>query len=659
MFTFPVIEGNPDLLLLETNSIVLSKSFAKKIFGDIDPIGKSISSASGFQFIVTGIAENPPTNTKFKFDALLPVDHFTTKNNFYFAWDRGPEFETYVKIKNNVNPESLNSKFLSFFDTYIKDEDTNGYLQPIKDMHLHSSKLTYVDNAKRYSEIVLFAFISFFILFIAIINYVNLSTARSVKRAKEVGIKKVVGASRSELIRQFFTESYLVVMTSIILALILMEVILPSINDLLDEQLSLYNIGYQNGLLILLVFFIVAGSLSAFYPALFLSSFKPVKVLKGVHSANGKSIFRNGLVVFQFVISSILISCTIYSVQQLNFIENKNPGYMRENLLVVDLKSKILRQKHEIIKNEILTLAGVLNVAASSDYPGYDFTANGYKPEGMNDFILIKLLEVDPDYIKTMGMKIIEGRGFSNELVSDEKKYIINKTLADRLNWDKAVGKIISRDGKHSIIGVIDDFHFKSLQAKIEPLLLTIRAYDNYNYWFLNIKLDGNNNAATLKAIEGIMKATDETQTFNYVFMDEHYKQVYKPEIKFSKLFKLFSFLAIFIACLGLFGLAAYTAEQRTKEIGIRKVLGATPKQMLGLLSKQYFIIIILANTIAIPFAYYLLQSWQKGYAYHKSTTASLFVVTVLINLLIAAIIIYVQSVKTTLQNPVESLKCE
>lgn len=659
IFNFPLFEGNPKSVLSASNSIVLSKSFAKKIFGDIDPIGKSIRSLSGFDLMVTGIADDAPSNTMFQFDVIAPVNLFVEKGNFTFSWDGGPEFNIFVKLKANINPESLNSKFSSFFDKYLTDSKRNGYLQAIKDIHLHSSHFAFTNNEKRYSEIILFAIISIFILFIAIINYVNLSTARSIERAKEVGIKKVVGASRLVLIRQFFAESYLIVLFSVFLALILIEIFLPYINGLLNEKLSLYDGKTHSVLLILTAFFIVVGSLSAFYPAIFLSSFKPIKVLKGGQSAKGKSRFRIGLVIFQFIISSILISGTIYSVQQLDFILNKDRGYNQQHLAAIYLSSKVLRQKQNILKNEVLNLSGVVNASASSNYPGYGFTANGYLPEGFSDYMLIKLLEVDPDYFKTMEMKIIEGRGFSSELSSDEDKYIINETLAKKLNWSNALGKTIFRNGKHDVIGVIEDFHFNSLQSKIEPLIITIRAYNNYNYRILNVKLDGKNNNGVLKEIERIFKNTDQSQLFNYTFLDAQYKEIYSSEISFSKLFQLFSFLAIFIACLGLFGLASYTAEQRTKEMGIRKVLGASSKGLLLLLSKQYFYIILIANSIAIPLTIYLLQSWQNNYAYHVKTSIFLFLVTILISFIIAAFIVIMLSVKATSQNPVNALKYE
>lgn len=658
-FHFPLIEGDPKTVLHQSNSIILSSSFAKKIFGDVNPIGESLISLSGYNLMVIGVAEDPPSNTRFQFDVIAPIQLLVSKGNYYLKWDGGPEFDTYVKLHANVNPEDLNSKFLKFFDKYMDDDRQNGYLQAMNDIHLHSSHFTWTDHEKRYSEIVLFAIISIFILFIAIINYVNLSTARSIERAKEVGIKKVVGASRFVLIRQFFAESYLIVLFSIFFALILIEIFLPYINNLLNEQLSLYDEESHNVILILAGFFIIVGSLSAIYPALFLSSFKPIKVLKGGHSAKGKSKLRIYLVIFQFIISSILVSTTIYSIQQLDYILNKERGYKQENLVSIYLSSKQLREKQKVMKNEILNLSGVLNVAASSESPGYDFTANGYLPEDYSDYILIKLLEVDPDYFETMEMNIVEGRGFSGELNTDESKYVINETLSKMLNWENAIGKNIDRDGKHSVIGVLEDFHFNSLQSKIEPLIMTVKAYNEYNYRMLNVRLDGKNNTKVLKEIERIFLKTDQTQLFDYTFLDAQYKEIYSSEISFSKLFQLFSFLAIFIACLGLFGLASYTAEQRTKEIGIRKVLGATPKSLLVLLSKQYFLVIIIANIIAIPITIYLLQSWQNNYAYHINTSVYLFLITILINFLIAASIVFMLSVKAATQNPVDSLKYE
>ena len=658
MFKFPLIKGNPDYILQENNAIVLSSSFAEKMFGDTDPIGKTIASLYGDDFIVRGIAFDPPTNTKFKFDGIMPIGNFVGDGS-NFGWNGGPEFDTYVKIKKNVDPEKLNSKFLSFFDKYISGGEKNGYLQPLKDMYFHSSKFSYSDNDKHYEEVILFAMISFFILFIAIINYINLSTARSVKRAKEVGIKKVVGASRSALIRQFFAESYIVVLISILLALIFVEVFLPGINTFFNYNLSLYNLGAQNIFLILILFFIVVGSLSALYPALFLSSFNPEKVLKGVLSAKRKSYFRSGLVIFQFVISSILISCTLYSVQQLNFIRNKPLGYSRDNVMVLKLTSKI-RKKHKLIKDEILNIPGVLNVSASSGYlSNSGFNGDRCLPEGMNDAINVRFLEADPDYIKTMGIKIIEGRDFSKDLITDQNNCIINKTLAEKIGWDDPINKKMGTFlGDLKIIGVLDDFHFKSLQSKIEPLVLTCNEF--LGFFWLNLKLSDNSNKnLIIQELEKVIKKVDQSQPLIYSFLNDEYEHIYYPELKFGKIFQLFSFLAIFIACLGLFGLVAYTAEQRTKELGVRKVFGASSRQMLALLAKQYFKIILIANAIAIPVVIYLIQSWQHNYAYFVPITINLFVITILANFFIAAIIIYLQSVKATTQNPVDLLRYE
>ena len=658
MFKFPLIEGNPDYVLQENNAIILSSKFARKIFGDIEPVGKTITSIYGDVFIVSGIALDPPTNTKFKFEGIMPIGNFVGDGS-NFSWRGGPEFDTYVKIKKNVDPEKLKLKFLSFFDKYISGSETNGDLQPLKDMYFHSSRFSYSENDKHYEETILFAIISFFILFIAIINYVNLSTARSVKRAKEVGIKKVVGANRSALIKQFFAESYFIVLISILLALIFVEVFLPGINNFFNYKLSLYNLGSKNVILILILFFIVVGSLSALYPALFLSSFKPEKVLKGVLSAKRKSYFRSGLVVFQFVIASILISCTLYSVQQLNFIRNKPLGYNRNNLMVVKLTPSI-RKKHEILKAELLNIPGIVDVSASSGYVSNSgFNGDHCKPEGKTNAINVRFLEADPDYIRTMGMNIVEGREFSNDLATDKDNCIINETLANMINWDDPINKKLGTFlGDKKIIGVLDDFHFRSLQSKIEPLVLTCNEFLGF-YW-LNIKLGENSNSSLMiEEVEKTIKKIDQSQPLIYSFLSDKYELVYYPEIKFGKIFQLFSFLAIFIACLGLFGLVAYTAQERTKEMGVRKVFGSSSGQLLAMLARDYFKIIIVANSIAIPVAIYLILSWQNNYAYFVPITITLFGMTILINFIIAICIIYLQSVKATTQNPVDLLRYE
>ncbi len=660
LFNFPLIEGYANTVLQGLNSVVLSETLAKKIFGDLNPIGRSINTQSDQTLIVTGIVKNPPANTKFQFEALAPIDVFVNSYHYNFSWDGGPEFDTYVKLYQSTNADLLKTKFAAFFEKHNKGSEQDGYLQPLTEMHLHSSNMAYTDNEQRYSEVILFAVIAVFILLIAIINYVNLSTSRSIERAKEVGIKKVVGANRMALIRQFFAESYIVVLISIFIALILVEIFLPHINHLLNKNLNLYHGNAIHFILMLPCFFILVGGLSAIYPALYLSSFNPIKVLKGGLSSKAKSKLRTGLVVFQFTIAAVLISITIYSLQQMNYILKKDRGYEQKNLVAVMMNSEQVRDKFKVIKSEILNLPGVLNVAASSNYPGYDFTANGYTPEEYTEPILIKLLKVDYDYFNTMDMKIMEGRGFSDNMKADEYRFVINETLAKMLNWKNPIGKTIKRNAnKYTVIGVVKDFHFNTLQKAIEPLIITVQTSKYFSYFVLNVRLDGKNNANVLEEIEAIMKKTDQTQVFDYVFLDAQHKDIYASEYSFSRLFQLFSLLAICIACLGLFGLAAYTAEQRIKEIGIRKALGASTKSLLIMLFKQYLYILLLGNIIAAPLVIYAVRSWQNNYAYFINMQVVVFVFSFIISLVIAASIVLMISRRVIYQNPVNALKCE
>ena len=660
LFNFPVVNGSKENALLDKSSVVLTETKAIAIFGENDPIGRTIRTLSGHQFIVTAIVEDPPPNTMFQFEALMTVDFFENSWHYNFSWVSGPEFNTFIKLKENQSENVVNEKLKPFFSTYVTEEVLDGYLQPIGDIHLHSSGFDFTDGAKRYSEIVLFALIAVFILIIAIINYINLSTARSMERAKEVGIKKIVGANRALLIRQFFAESYLLVFFSIFLALIFVEVFLPYVNLVLQEQLSLYQEDLWKIATIIISFFLIVGGLSAVYPAMYLSSFNPSKVLKGGLSSKAKTKLRTTLVVFQFLIASVLISVTLYSIRQMSFIMNKDKGYNEDNMIAVVLNSAQLRDNYEVIKGELMKLPGVVNAAASSNYPGYGFTANGYTPEGYNDPILIKLLKTDENYFETMEMEIVQGRSFSENLKADEFKFVINETLARQLGWKNAVGKTIKRnDNKYTVIGVVKDFHFNTLQKEIEPLILSVRTSKYFNYFVMNIRLSGINNSVTLNQIEKILKRTDQSQVFDYVFLNNLKNDIYSFERSFSKIFQLFSILAICIACLGLYGLAAYTAEQRIKEIGIRKALGASSVQLMKALSAQYLYILVLANAIALPIVIYAINSWQSNYAYFVQLRIVDFAISFLISMIIAASIVFVISRKVIDRNPVEALKYE
>ena len=660
VFSFEMFQGDFLNALKDPTSLVLTESKAKAIFGSENPMGKTVRSLSGDNFVVRGIIQDPPANTKFQFEAIASVDYFKDSYFYNFSWNGGPEFNTFVKLHKNTNVKDLTSKFKSFFEKHNKDEVQDGYLQPVRDMHLHSSGLDFSDGEKRYSEVILFAVIALFILFIAIINYINLSTARSMERAKEVGIKKVVGAHRLILIRQFFAESYLLVLLSVFLALIFVEIFLPYVNIVLKENLSLYMRSSINVVVILIQFFIIVGGLSAIYPAIYLSSFNPIKVLKGGMSSKAKSKLRTVLVVFQFLIASVLISVTLYSVRQLTFILSKDKGYSDENVVVVRLNSLELRNNYKDIKGEMESIPGIVKTSASSAYPGYGFTANGYVPEGYTDYILIKLLRIDEDYFETMGMEITKGRAFSENLKAEQNKFIINETLVRQLGWKDPIGKTISRNGKkYTVIGVVKDFHFSSLQQKIEPLIISVEVGKYFEYFNLNIKINENNQTETINEIEKIMLRMDESRIFEHFYLDSLKDNVYAQERSFNRLFQLFSILAICIACLGLYGLAAYTAEQRIKEIGIRKALGASVSNLLLILSSQYFNVLIISNAIAIPLVVYLIQSWQDNYAYFVSISYLDFLISFFISMLIAAGIVGFISKKVIKQNPVEALKYE
>ncbi|HEX9974328.1 MAG TPA: ABC transporter permease [bacterium] len=658
MLSFPFIKGDPKTALKDKNSIVITENMAKKYFGDEDPMGKVLKILE--DFTVTGVIKNIPENSHFHFDCIFPIEIMESFWETNFDDWRAIRFYTYLQLGKNNSGEMVSQKIANVVRDHLPSSNTKIYLQPLRDVHLRSDFEWDLDNYAQGSMtyIYIFTLVAFCILLLACINFMNLSTARSMQRAKEVGMRKVSGAQRSDVIKQFFGESILLTFIALFLALILTELILPVFNNLSGKQLSLEffnNFGFLIGLLgIALLTGIISGS----YPAIFLSRFHPAEVLKGVShwSTNRGTSLRKILVIFQFALTTILIIGTTVIYNQVNYIRNKNLGFNRDHIITFGSH----HMNYEPFKNELLKNPNILSMTQSQAPNLQPWGVIGFNWEGQTPDqkdIMLYPVQVDYDYLKTFNIKMAEGRFFSKEFSTDATQaVVINETAAKVLGMKSPLGKKISHEQlQGTIIGVIKDFHQSSLHNQIEPLIFHIPE----EFHLICAKLNSKNISKTLALIEKTWKKFVPNYPFTYEFLDKTIDNQYKAEQKISTIFKYFTILAIFIACLGLFGLASFMTEQRTKEIGIRKVLGASISGILFLLTREFTKWVLFANLIACPIAYLAMNKWLQNFAYRINLGVWIFVLSAVIALIVALVTVGYQAIKAALANPVESLRYE
>ncbi|UCE42102.1 MAG: ABC transporter permease [Candidatus Aminicenantes bacterium] len=665
MFTFPLLEGDPQTVLSDPQSIVLVESTALKYFGNENPIGKVLNINNEQDFTVAGVLRDIPENSTIQFDFLLP---FVRIEDFEKAWAVLDNwslsgFATYIQLEEKASSESLENKIAYYLQKHVPESEDVIYLQAFKNLHLFSSHVQFsIEGQGDITYVYIFSLVALFILVIASINFMNLATARSAKRAKEVGLRKVVGAKRAQLICQFFYESVGLAFLSLILAVVLVELFLPIFSNLSGKTLVLDFSSHIHIVIAILLMTLLTGFLSGTYPALFLSSLKPVQVLKGTLKTEGRGfLFRRILVVSQFSLSILLIICTIVVSRQIGYMQNKKLGFNREHIVYLPMREE-LAERFETLKTELKKKSGIVNVAASSSLPtsGVILTTDKVSWEGKNpeDNVVLEVTSTGYDFIETFNMEVVEGRSFSKEFVTDEEKaVVINETAKKIMGMEDPVGKqLIFGDAATIIIGVVKDYHFKSMHSEIEPLLMAI-VPTLYRYVF--IKLESGNIPNTIADIKSIWGTFFPDTPFEYHFLDEAYDKLYRTEQRMGTLFNYFTVLAILISCLGLFGLASFMAEKRTKEIGIRKVLGASLSGIVVLLNKQFTKWILIANLVSWPIAYYAMFKWLQGFAYRIKLEFWTFALAAMIALAIAMMTVSYQSIKAALADPADSLRYE
>ncbi|WP_232541025.1 ABC transporter permease [Spirosoma endbachense] len=681
VFTIPLLKGNPQRALTEPNTVVLTEETARKYFGNQDPIGKILSfNSAKTPYRITGVVANVPENSHFRFDMLASLASLKEAENI--GWLGSMNFYTYLVLPEKYNYKQLEAKIPQLAEKYVsvevqkflgislqqfrkKGDDFGVVLQPLTDIHLYSKGGDLRPGGDIRYVYVLTA-IAVFMLLIACVNFMNLATATAARRSREVGIRKVLGSVKGQLQQQFLIESVLLAMISLLVGILLVGLVLPSFNQLTGKNLALTLFADPFIALKLVAGTVLVGLLAGSYPAFYLASFKPVFVLKGRIMAARKGFnLRSGLVVFQFFVTISLIIATVTADRQLRYMQSQKVGFDREQILVIQ-NTYMLRNNEAVFRDKIIQHPQVIRGSISGDVPVGSTSGNNsavMPKEDPDKGVVSRLYNVDYEYIPTLGMPIAQGRNFSKSFPTDSSAVILNETAVRALGWQKnpigkeLIGKIDDKGRKtfYRVIGVVSDFHFESLRQKIGPLVMFL----GRNSGNILIKTRTDNLPRFLASLKQDWDSFAVAAPFTYSFLDDRFEQVYLSEQKIEQVLTLFSGLTIFIACLGLFGLATHTAEQRTKEIGVRKVLGASVPSIIALLSKDFLKLILIALVIASPIAWWGMNQWLKDFAYKVEIEWWIFALAGLLAVGIALLTVSFQSIKAALMNPVKSLRSE
>jgi len=656
MFTFPFISGNPQTALSDISSIVISERTVLKYFGNEDPIGKTIRLDNRVALTVVGIMENVPTNSHLQFDLVARPEVFVSKERMQ-SWSM--DCASYILLSEGTNFKEVVNKISDSVDRYDKRGvyDCTVGLQPLDKIHLYS-----FSGTDPILYVYIFIAVAILVLLIASINFMNLSTARSSLRTKEIGMRKVVGARRSDLIKQFFSESLILSFIALAVAILIVLLLLPTFNTITEKQLEfdiLYD--FNIGIRILLVA-LVTGVLSGIYPAFFLSSFQPVSILKNFIVKGGKgNSFRRFLIIFQFSTTVCLIISSAVILKQINYIRTKDLGLNRDNTVIIYLDDELL-SKYETLKQELLTHKNIVNVSAACNLPLSIQNNDTVRWEGMESdkSIMFNFSSVDYDYFETLEMEMSYGRSFSEQFPTDADNYIINETALKMIGYENPIGRsftVWKTEG--TIIGVVKDFHGTSLHNQIKPAVFMMWEYEILPKRIMIVRLNSNNIPATIDYIKDRTIQFSPGFIFDYGFLDDYFNQDYINEQNMQILIKYFTILAIFVSCLGLIGLASFMAEQRTKEVAIRKVLGAKTMGVMVKLSKEFVMLVLIANIIAWPVAHYFMNEWIKSFSYRTDIGIMVFVLSAISAIGIALITVSVQIYKAANAKPADSLKHE
>lgn len=666
VFSFPLRQGNARTVLTTPHTMAVTRAFAQKYFGDENPLGQSLRLDNQTEYTITGLLDAIPSNSHFTFDFLLSMS--SLKHPQRDNWVQWNQFYTYLLLKPSALPQTVEAKIPPVLRRGMGEEAagrTTPFLQPLTRIHLHSHLFREMAPNSDASHLYIFSSVALLILIIAAINFINLNTAQAARRAKEVGVRKVLGSPRRQLVGQFLAEGILLCLAAALLAVSLAEFLLPVFNDLTARQLE---ISWRNNPLLWLAataFILLIGALAGSYPAFTLSAFQPVATLKGqTAGAVKKSALRNGLVMLQFALSAFLLMATGIIYQQSRFIRERNLGFNTAQILTIPIQNPALARNYETVKRELSQHANVVRVSASANLPGGSDWGIPVQPEGSTPEQAppMRMLAVDHDFLDTYEMATVAGRNFARAIAGDSTRAVmINEEAARQLQWDDPLNKTIAMAALQRppapVIGVVKDFHFRSLHEAISPLVMLLAPRD----WLtvFSVRIRPQNVAETLKFLEEKWQQLDPDHPFTYSFLDDRFARLYQSEARLQKLAAYSAGLGMFIACLGLFALVSVAAAQRTKEIGVRKVLGATTKSILSLFSRETVKLVVIANLAALPLAYFVMKRWLQDFAYRADIHPGIFVLACVFTIVMALLAAGYHSVKAALANPVDSLRYE
>ncbi len=664
VFTFPLLEGDPETVLTEPFSMVVTEEMAEKYFGDEDPVGKSLQ-VNEYHFTITGLAEDVPHNSTIRFDFLVPWDFLHTIGRYYDSWGSN-SIQTYVRLVENADPGPVDAKLTAIYKENLEEGTTDFSLEPFIRQHLFTY-WGYQTKPEGIQYVYIFSIIAAFVLIIACINFMNLSTAKAAMRAKEIGVRKVVGARRTNLIRQFYGETLILTIIAVLLAYFFLAAFLGGFNKLSGKDVG-FEVLLEGDFLIGILFItIITAFIAGSYPALLLSSFKPVVVMKG-EAAGGvkKGTLRKILVVFQFTISIFLIIGTAAVYNQLVYMRNKYLGYDKEHLVYIPMRGEI-STAYERIKGAFEKSPHVISITATRQSPtNFGSNSGGANWTGKDPELrtLITTNAVDFGFVETMKIEMAEGRDFNEEFTSDMTDstgagvFLINETLAGIINRDTIVGLQFDFMGVHGpIIGVMKDFHYHHLANEIMPLAMVMAPVERLNY--ILFRIEPGDITRTMSDLEEIWKEVLPGYPFDYYFVDQELEERYRGQEVVGILLRYFAIITIVVACLGLFGLASFTAEQRTKEFGIRKAMGADGKRLIMLISRQFTLLVLISIILGCPIAWYLLNKWLQDFAYRDTLHWWIYAMAALLAFILALVSVIYQAVKVARTNPADSLRYE
>lgn len=664
VFSYELLLGDPDQALVRPNTIVVTESFARKYFGERNPLGESIMDGRNEMLEVTGVMRDVPQNSHLLFDALVSASTFPSNSPNWGGFGT----TSYIKLPHGYNPADLEPALVSIVEQYVDPifEQMGIHvvyeLQRITDIHLRSG-IQDDEAGGDMSYIYTFSAVALFILLIACINYMNLATARSSKRMREVGVRKVVGAVQRQLMAQFLTESILLSLAALALSLGLVYILLPDFNMLSGKMLHMSDVFRLNVMGMIAGASLLVGILSGAYPSFFLSRFKPIQVLGSSNAprSGGKGL-RRGLVILQFFISVVMLISTLIVYRQLDYLRSKDLGFNQEQVVMVNM-SRDLRSNYEVFRNKLMQLSEVSNVGTSTTPPGENVGKNVATVEDSSGEMVergVDIIGIDYDYVNTLGMEVVEGRNFERDFLSDTSgAALVNEAMVRRMNWDNAIGKRFGfgPENEFKVVGVIKDYHQNSLYQEIEPLFF----YFGEDLRSMFIKLESDDLRASMASIESIWNETFDTSPFEYKFLDEDFNSQYQADEKRGQIFSIFTGLTVLIACLGLIGLASYSTEQRTREIGIRKAIGASRLEVVLLLSREFAALNVVAIILAIPIAYYFMNEWLQTFSYRIEMVnqVPLFILSGVLAIVVTFGAVGYHTIRAATANPVKSLREE